>query len=114
MSWQSMTSSTLAGWSALGINTWSDSFQRTIWTRSPASSSTIFLIRVPLSPSQAATGSTFGSVEVTATFERWPASRARARMETVWLVAISHHLVSEPFRRALQLFLPPNEGPAGL
>ena len=42
-----MTSSISAGCKALGIRTWSDSFQRTMSIRSPPSSSTMFLIRVP-------------------------------------------------------------------
>ena len=69
-SWQSITSSISAGCKALGISTWSDSFQRTMSIRSPPSSSTMFLIRVPRTPTQAPTASTLESIEVTATLER--------------------------------------------
>ena len=65
-----MTSSISAGCKALGIRTWSDSFQRTMSIRSPPSSSTMFLIRVPRTPTQAPTASTLASIELTATFER--------------------------------------------
>jgi len=65
-----MTSSISAGCKAFGISTWSDSFQRTMSIRSPPSSSTMFLIRVPRTPTQAPTASTLESIEVTATLER--------------------------------------------
>ena len=73
-----MVVSTSAGLSALGRNTLGSSFQRTISSRSPPSSSTIFLIRAPRTPTQAPTQSICWSTLATATLERYPASRAKA------------------------------------
>ena len=51
-----------AGCRALGIMTCSESFQRTMSMRSPPSSSTTFLMRLPRTPTQAPTQSTFMSM----------------------------------------------------
>ena len=59
------------------------SFQRTMSMRSPLSSSITFLMRLPRTPTHAPTASTFKSIDVTATFERYPASRATARMSMI-------------------------------
>ena len=67
---QKITCSTSAGCRALGTRTSRSSLQRTISIRSPASSSTMFLIRLPRTPTQAPTQSTRASELTTATFER--------------------------------------------
>ena len=64
------TSSISAGFSALGISTCIESFHRTMSIFSPPSSSTIFLMRDPRTPTQAPTQSTFVSIELTATLVR--------------------------------------------
>ena len=61
---------TAAGWSEFGTSTCNESFQRTMSIRSPANSSTIFLIRAPRIPTQAPTQSILLSIQDTATFER--------------------------------------------
>ena len=65
-----ITSSTSAGWRALGTSTWRSSLQRTISIRSPPSSSTMFLIRLPRTPTHAPTQSTRESELLTATLLR--------------------------------------------
>ncbi len=59
-----------AGFKAFAINTFDDSFQRTMSIFSPPSSSTIFFMRLPRMPTHAPTASTFGSRLRTATFVR--------------------------------------------
>src|SRR6476660_1128659 len=72
---QSDTSATSAGFSALLIRICEDSFQRTMSIFSPPSSSTMFLIRLPRTPTHAPTASTFESIELTAILVRWPGFR---------------------------------------
>jgi hypothetical protein len=50
-----------------------DSFQRTMSIFSPPSSSTMFLMRLPRTPTHAPTASTFESIDETAIFVRCPA-----------------------------------------
>ena len=54
---QRITSSTSAGCMALGISICSESFQRMMSIRSPASSSTMLRMRLPRTPTQAPTAS---------------------------------------------------------
>ena len=68
--WQRITSSTSAGCKALGMSTCMSSLQRTMSMRSPVISSTIFLMRLPRTPTQAPTQSTRWSVLLTATLVR--------------------------------------------
>jgi len=67
---QRITSSTSAGWRALGMRTWGSSLQRTMSILSPPNSSTMFLIRLPRTPTHAPTQSTRWSVLATATLVR--------------------------------------------
>ena len=50
---------------------------------SPFSSSTMFLMREPRTPTHAPTASTFESIELTASFVRYPASRAIALISMI-------------------------------
>ena len=65
-----LMASTSAGLSALAIRMSDWSLQRTMSIRSPPSSATMFLMRVPRTPTQAPTASTFESTDVTAILVR--------------------------------------------
>ena len=77
------TEMTFAGLSAFSIRNAGLSSQLMISIFSPRSSFTIALTLAPFKPTHAPTGSTFGSVELTAIFVLEPASRAIARISTV-------------------------------
>ncbi len=76
-------SCTSAGFRALAIRICDDSFHRTMSIFSSPSSSTMLRTRLPRTPTQAPTASTFESMDDTATFVRYPASRARARISMI-------------------------------
>ena len=78
--WHRITSSTSAGCNAFGTSNCRSSLHRTISIRSPPSSSTMFLILLPRTPTQAPTQSTRASELITATLLRYPGSREMARI----------------------------------
>ena len=63
---------------------------------SPPSSSTIFLMRLPRTPTQAPTASTLESIELTAIFVRWPGSRANALISIVRSPTSGHFALKQP------------------
>ena len=77
------TSFTFAGESALETNSSGSSENGTISIFSPRNSLTIIRTLAPLAPTQAPTGSTFGSFDQTAIFVRCPGSLAHDRISTI-------------------------------
>ena len=74
---------TLAGCSALATSSPGLSDHATTSIFSPRSSLTTMRTREHFGPTHAPTGSTPGSFEITAIFERWPGSRATPLISTM-------------------------------
>src|SRR5213592_3823356 len=95
-----MTSFTFASCSAFATNCAGSALHGTTSIFSPRSSFTTMRTREPLGPTQAPTGSTAGSREATAIFERCPGSRATSLISTmpssISGTSISNSLRSRP------------------
>jgi hypothetical protein len=77
------TSFTLAGWRAFATKVARSGLHGTTSIFSPRTSITTLRTREPFGPTHAPTGSTAGSREATAIFERCPGSRATALISTM-------------------------------
>ena len=83
MSGSTRASRTFAGWSAFATKVAGSALQGTTSIFSPRSSVTTLRTREPFGPTHAPTGSTAGSLDETAIFERCPGSRATALISTI-------------------------------